>query len=302
MLSVDPAYTLGRLAEARELLLNRLRAEGAIGRNAALAVPEVPLRVGLVTSAGSAAAADFLRTLEASGFGWQVLAVDARVQGVDAERSVVAALRRCSGVDVVCVVRGGGARTDLAAFDSEVVARAIAATPFPVFTGIGHETDTTVADTVAHTAFKTPTACAAALVERVQDFAGRCSRGWERVRRAAAIALDHADRHLDRASGRAVGAARHHLRAHEHRVAAASRALANRAPRPLAHATVVVDGFEARVRAVDPASALARGWTLTRRADGSLVRSARQLADGELIATTFADGTVASRVEGDVDG
>jgi exodeoxyribonuclease VII large subunit len=257
----------------------------------------VPLRVGLVTSAGSAAAADFLHTLETSGFGWRVLAVDARVQGVDAERSVVAALRRCAGVDVVCLVRGGGARTDLAAFDSEVVARAIAATPVPVFTGIGHETDTTVADTVAHTAFKTPTACAAALVERVQDFAGRCDRGWERVRRAAGLALDRADRHLDRASGRAVGAARHHLRAHEHRITAAARALATRAPRALVHATVVVDGLEARVRAVDPAGALARGWTLTRRGDGTLVRSSRELADGELIVTTFADGTATSRIE-----
>src|SRR3954452_8072533 len=126
MLSIDTAYTLGRLAEARELLLQRLRMEGLLTLQPALPLAAVPLRVGLVTSDNSAAAHDFLQTLEASGFGWQVVLADARVQGLDAEASVLAALERLrtAELDVVCVVRGGGARTDLAVFDSEAIARA----------------------------------------------------------------------------------------------------------------------------------------------------------------------------------
>src|SRR5437660_967349 len=91
MLSIDTAYTLGRLAEARELLLHRLASEGLLARQRALALAPVPLRVGLVTSDNSAAAHDFLRTLEATSYGWQVVLVDARVQGIDAEASVLAA-------------------------------------------------------------------------------------------------------------------------------------------------------------------------------------------------------------------
>ena len=94
MLSIDTAYTLGRLAEARELLLVRLKAEGLLARQPALALAPVPLRVGLVTSDNSAAAHDFLQTLESSGFGWKVVLVDARVQGLEAEASVLDALDR----------------------------------------------------------------------------------------------------------------------------------------------------------------------------------------------------------------
>src|SRR4051794_10846940 len=138
MLSIDTAYTLGRLAEARELLLQRLGAAGLLTRQRALTIPPVPLRVGLITSAGSAAAVDFLHTLEASGHAWDVTLADARVQGVEAEPSLVAALLALSrlepALDVICVVRGGGARTDLAAFDSEAVAVAIAECPIAVLT------------------------------------------------------------------------------------------------------------------------------------------------------------------------
>ena len=124
MLSIDTAYTLGRLAEAREVLLRTLQAEGLLRRQAGLALPPVPMRVGLVTSDGSAAAHDFLRTLEASGHAWSITVFDTRVQGPTAERSILDALGTAcvnDGFDVVCLVRGGGARTDLAVFDREAV-------------------------------------------------------------------------------------------------------------------------------------------------------------------------------------
>ena len=276
MLSIDTAYTLGRLAEARELLLQKLRAEGLLARQPALVLAPVPLRVGLVTSDGSAAAHDFLTTLEASGYSFDVVLADARVQGLEAEASVLDALARlhASGVDVVCVVRGGGARTDLAAFDSEAIARAIAVFPIPVLTGIGHEIDTTVADLVAHRRCLTPTACAGALVERVAEWCARLHDRRRAIARAALRAVDTTV--IDRLA----------------------RQLARDAPRALDHATRLVDNVETRARALDPARTLARGWSITRDADGRLIRSMNDAPTGTRLVTTVADGVVRSTVDG----
>lgn len=213
MTSIDTEFTLGRLAAERDRILRVLAAEGMLERNGALPFPAVPLRVGLVTSVGSAAHADFLHEIEAPGFAFHVLVADARVQGAGAEASLVGALDAvcAAGAEVVAIVRGGGSRLDLATFDREVVARAVAMAPVPVITGIGHETDETVVDRVAAAAYKTPTACAAAMVARVAGFVrsldGAAARlsgvtrrattlgtrrlddGSARLRRAAAVAL-----------------------------------------------------------------------------------------------------------------
>jgi exodeoxyribonuclease VII large subunit len=192
---IDADYTLGRLAAERERLLRTLATEGLLERNAALPVPSVPLRIGLVTSAGSAAEADFLDELRRSGQAWTVRTHHAAVQGAGADAAIVAALARAASgpVDVVAMVRGGGAQTDLAAFDTETVARAIATAPVPVFTGIGHEIDVTVADRVAARSYKTPTACAAALVGIVAGFQQRLDLHGSRLRRAVAVRLEGED-------------------------------------------------------------------------------------------------------------
>lgn len=208
---VDTEFVMGRLAARREELIRRLGEEGLLDRNAGLSLPAVPLRVGLVTSAGSAAHADFVHELEASGFGWRLVLCDARVQGAEAPRSIVAALSAVAGtVDVVAVVRGGGARTELAAFDHEDVARAIATCRVPVITGIGHEVDTTVADRVAHAAHKTPTAAAGALVGMVRTYLDRLAarsrsieHGALRVVHGGLALVDAAARRLAR-DGRSI--------------------------------------------------------------------------------------------------
>ena len=200
MSAVDPVHTLGRLAVARELVVRKLAAEGLLEANRSLALAAVPLRVGLVTSEGSAACHDVLATLAGSGFAFHVLVADARVQGPGAEDSLLRGLRAVARhrPDVVLLVRGGGARTDLVAFDSERVARAVAAMQVPVLTGIGHEIDTSVADDVAHTACKTPSACAGLLVERVAAARARSEAAWAGVVRAGTDATLGADRQLSR--------------------------------------------------------------------------------------------------------
>ncbi|MEO7573947.1 MAG: exodeoxyribonuclease VII large subunit [Acidimicrobiales bacterium] len=202
MSAIDPAYTLGQLEVARAELLARLSEEGLLQANGAHPLPLAPLHVGLVTSEGSAAEADFLDELRRSGFAFEVLRVDSRVQGPDAPRSIASAIRMLSThqLDVLALIRGGGARTDLAAFDDEAVARAVAACPVPVVTGIGHEVDRSVADEVAHTAAKTPTACAQRLVGRVADLVGRLDGSWAAIASCAVREVrQHDERLLSRA-------------------------------------------------------------------------------------------------------
>ena len=195
MVGVDPAFTLGQMAANRERILRALAKDGLLERNALLPLPLVPQRVGLVTSVGSAAYNDFVDEIRGSECGFQILACDARVQGAETESTVVAGIRTLARrkCDVIVVARGGGSRSDLAGFDSESIARAIALCPVPVLTGIGHEIDTSLADVVAHRDFKTPTACADFLVDHVHLAIERYEELWARI---ADGALGHTQEEL----------------------------------------------------------------------------------------------------------
>jgi exodeoxyribonuclease VII large subunit len=318
---LDPRFSLGQLSAQRDQLLRLLVAEGLLDRNRRLRMPLAPLRVGVVASRDSAAWHDFRAELRRSGLAFRARVVDVRVQGEGAELGVAAAIERLGiePVDVIVVIRGGGARTELATFDTEVIARAIAASPLPVLTGLGHEIDRSVADEVAHTALKTPTACAGALIERVEAYRVEVERCWEAiVRQARAGALradhglgattrriahrttaavdlagqrlDHRAARLQREAGLVLAGAGAHLDASTRRMAIAGSAATAAADRRLEVAA-------ARSRAFDPERTLARGWSITRRADGSLLRAAGEAEPGEVLVTTVVDGAVRSRVE-----
>lgn len=274
--AIDPVHTLGKLAADRERVLAALAADGVLDAQQRVPVPLVPLRIGLVTSVGSAAYEDVVQELRGSGIGFTVVAADARTQGAGAELAMVQALHRLrrEGVDVVLLVRGGGARTDLVAFDGERLARTITAMPVPVLAGVGHEIDTTVVDAVAHMAYKTPTAAAAAVCDRVRRAHERAETAWRRVAPAVLAVPDRAEARVAAAATRLVRVARSAL------------------DRPAAR----LDLLEAKVAAHDPSVLLARGWSLTHTADGRLVRSADDAPPGTELVTTVQAGELRSRV------
>lgn len=315
---IDPAYTLGVMGADRDRVLAALAAEDLLGRNALVPMATVPLRVAIVTSIGSAAHADALDELVGSRLGFRVSVIDARTQGAQAERSIVAALGHdaATSADVVLLVRGGGARTDLAAFDSEVVARAIAASGVPVLTGVGHEVDRTVADEVAHAAHKTPTAAAAAVVAQVRRTAqlvedaaaqlpvaarGRLARSVvgldqtaQRAGRAATHRLGSSRLTVDQLAHRVTRATPRRLTAPAAEVDGLAARIAPATRRQLDQATLVLDAAAARARAHDPALAAARGWSITRGPDGRVVRSVLDASPGDELVTTLVDGTLHS--------
>jgi exodeoxyribonuclease VII large subunit len=299
MTSIDPEHTLGRLAAERDRVLAALAAEGLLERNAARPFPLLPTRLGLVTSGGSAAHADFLHELGRSSLAWHITAVHTRVQGPGADTEMAAAVRTLDrrGVDVIALVRGGGARTDLFAFDSEVLARAIAGADVPVVTGVGHEIDSSVADQVAALAYKTPTACAAALVERAEAAAAAPEAAWSAIASRAREIVDLRAAGL-RATGRRLAfVTRVRVEEQGSRVDRAEVRLRATAPAALGRADRRLATLAARVDGVDPARALARGWSITRTADGGLVRDPATVEQGTDLVTTVAGGEIRSRVE-----
>ena len=172
---VDPVWTRGEQALHLRKLLEKLTELGVLGENSTLTIPMVPLRIGLVTAENSAACRDFLQTLSDSGFPFSVFAAWAPMQGKNTSSSVVKAFKALLSVpdlDALVLTRGGGSATDLNWFNDESIARTIAELPWPVISGIGHETDTTLPDFAAHTRAKTPTHAASILVDMVADFTG----------------------------------------------------------------------------------------------------------------------------------
>lgn len=198
ILSVDESFTLGELSITRAKILQKLVAEGLAERNKALPLTEVPLRIGLITAPGSAAYQDFTTVLLQSGFSFDIRVAAARMQGPSTEATVAAALRRLQReeLDVICLIRGGGSKTDLVYFDSEAICRAIALCPVPVLTGIGHEIDRSLADVVAHADLLTPTDCAKFLEGRAQEALGELQARWQSLNEACAREWESRDRTL----------------------------------------------------------------------------------------------------------
>jgi len=321
MSDIDPRFTLGELALQRDAVLRRLVTNGLYDANRSRPLSLVPLRIGVVTSIDSAAWADFRHEIERSGFGFQLVVTDVRVQGDQAVATITKALRsfgRRADLDAVVLIRGGGARSELATFDDEAIATAIGQSPLPVFTGLGHETDHSVADEVAHLALKTPTACAAALVERVAEFSGATEDRWEAIERAANRAVLDATAGLDVRATRIAMRSRAAVDRSSDRLDQRTRGVQVAAARLVERSTVRVDAAAAAVRRVpqridpevrhldelatrlrllDPANTMARGWSITRTAAGVAVVDASSLSPGTELVTTFARGTARSRVE-----
>ena len=318
---VDVTALLGRLAARRRALLHALEREGLLRRNQGLAVPSVPLRVGLVASPGSEGYNDFVGQLRASEFAFSVVLFRANVQGTGAPASIARALDAMSGsdCDVAVLVRGGGSRGDLAAFDAEPVARAITVLPVPLWTGIGHTGDQSVADIVAHRAFVTPTACAQELVRLVKEWWESIASSGARVGRGVVDALQGAALRDAAARHHLSTATRNQLSRHSERLERRISQIATDSRRELDFADGTVQrragliGPRARraldrqqdrvatwrrlLAAYDIERQLERGYTITLGPDGAVVRSVAEVHSGSTLFTRFADGRARSTVD-----
>ncbi len=319
---VDVTALLGQLELERRDLLDRLGREGLLGANAQRPLPIVPLRIGLVASPMTEGCKDFLGQLERSPFSFEVLLVPSSVQGAAAPLELCAALDTLAGldrpVDVVVVVRGGGARADLRCFDDEHLARRIATMAVPVWTGIGHTGDESVADLVAHRRHITPTACGVALVEQVARYwaevdgaVARLSARAPALLTARLAELQHRRVALTLGAAGELRARRDHLAAlgakaagtsgsvvyqsHRHLLARIAR-LAPAAQRQVDWAAEQQRARRAVLDAYDVTRQLERGYSLTYDEHGRLLRGVETLRASSSLTTRTAHGTVTSTV------
>jgi exodeoxyribonuclease VII large subunit len=321
MTGIDPKYTLGDIAQSRDEVIRRLVADGLLDANKGRPLSPIPLRVGVVASVGTAAWHDFHDELQRSAFGFSLTVIDTRVQGELADQMVAAAivsLSRRVDLDAMVVIRGGGARNELAVFDAERIARAIASSPVPVLTGLGHEVDRSVADEVAHTSLKTPTACAGELIARAARYSadteaafasivresrhalvaatGDLSETAHRIARRTHAAVERADERLAMRVDTLARTAPASLARADQRLVDTRERLLGRATSVIERSTSRLDVVAARVAALDPAVQLARGWSITRDADGRVVRSVDDLSTHDSVTIAVADGLITSTV------
>jgi len=322
MAGIDPRFTLGELSQTRDQVVQRLVASGLFDANRARQLSPIPLRVGVVTSVGTAAWHDFRDELERSRYGFRLAVCDTRVQGEWAVGMVAGAIRtltRRPDLDCVVVIRGGGARNELATFDAEPIAMAIATSPIPVLTGLGHEVDRSVADDVAHTALKTPTACAGELIDRVERYRAATEDRWmaitavaardlvtvtsalsdraHRIARRTHAAVERSDERLHTRVDRLRSAPIRQLDSADRAAAEHAERVRRRVPQVIQAETRHLDAAEQRLALLDPVNLLRRGWSITRGPDGAVLRSIDEVAPGDIIRTRLADGEIISQIE-----
>lgn len=276
---IEPAYTLGEMARRRMLIIKRLTDEGVIDLNKELPFPLLPKRIAVISSATAAGYGDFCDQLNNNpyGFHFGTALFAAPMQGNKVEEGIIAALNAIASDiipwDVVVIIRGGGATSDLSCFDTYDLANNCAQFPIPIITGIGHRRDETLLDTVAHISAKTPTAVAEVLIHSMLMQAERVASLQQAISEAATRRLTDE---------------RHRLQGLLHR-------LPNAATLLLQQQRHRIDIYEERLKAYSPDNILAQGYTLT-LSGGRIIKSAAELYEGDTIVTRFADGETISEI------
>lgn len=298
---IDPSFTVGDMALHRAEIIRRLTDEGVADMNKQLVLPLVPQRVAVVSSASAAGFGDFCDQLQGNRFGYKfyVRLFAAAMQGAQAESSVIAALDEINDhadmFDVVAIIRGGGATSDLAAFDNYNMALHCAEFPLPIISGIGHQRDDSIVDLVAHTRVKTPTAAAEFLIGQVHAFAERLDGAAQRLSDLSRGAVDESGRALQRQLSRLTVARQSVARENNALLSAVFR-LEKSAKNAISSAKNGLSLIEKSLELSDPDLLLRRGYTLTLK-NGKIVKSASDLKPDDPIETHFADGVVRSVVK-----
>lgn len=282
----------GDLHEAFLRLRDRLTAEGLI--DPARRRPPVPMprAVGVVTSLAAAALQDVLSVMARRAPHVRVVVYPAPVQGRDAAPQLCAALAQAAArqeVDTLLLVRGGGSLEDLWCFNDEGLARAIAASPVPVISGVGHETDFTIADFVADLRAPTPTAAAELCCDSLAAAQDRLRTALDAVEAAQRRLLDRAAMRLDRAAAQLISPAQR-LRLQSQRLASASQRLHAAFVHRTESRAARLAAVRGRLEALDPRGVLDRGYAIVRGPAGGIIRNALDLKIGERIEVEFGSG------------
>lgn len=280
---VEPSYTIGDMARRRQLIINRLADEGVINLNRELPFPQLPQRIAVISSSFAAGYGDFCHQLQNNPYGFVFYPhlFASPMQGAKVEQGIIDALNSIAANidcwDLVVIIRGGGATSELSCFDTYDLANNCAQFPLPIVTGIGHQRDDTVLDIVAHTRAKTPTAAAELLIHTMAQQAAIIDDFKQKVVSAVVNRMESARMHLSFTVRQLPVAAKLCLQKHYHRL----------------------ELFEAEVKAASPRRILSLGYSLT-TCNGVVVRSVDDVEPGAEVVTHIADGKFTSTINNSI--
>ena len=324
---IDPTYTLGELQRRRLEVIQRLKNRGLIDKNKQLPMPRLVQRIAVISSPTAAGYADFVHQLQNNphGFTYSVTLFPAIMQGPQTEESILSALDKIINFQLstfnfqlVVIIRGGGATSDLQAFDSEALAERCANFPLPIITGIGHLRDETILDLVAHKNLKTPTAVAEYIISHTLELDMDLLALGDRIQKSVILRLEQEKNLLTSLSAyipqyalRLLASSDSKLTSLQHRVElktadliAKNRLLLDRkydqlsalVNQQLQQQQNNLKLIETKLQLLDPQQLLKKGYSFTTH-NGKLVTSIIQLTSGDTITTTLADGTIDSIVQ-----
>lgn len=321
---IDPTYTLGDIAKRRQEILQQLKDEGIDTMNKELPLPRLLQRVAVISSASAAGYGDFCNQLNNNqrGLAFKTELFQAVMQGNEVEKSVIQALNRIANRldewDVVVIIRGGGATSDLQGFDSLLLAENVAQFPLPIITGIGHERDDTVIDMIAHTRVKTPTAAAEFLIHHQEEELDMLEDLSARLTAQVSLLLQNETNRLKLLASKipvlfSTVKAREEMRLHRLSAAMANSSIQNLeqakskvallekqmgvyASQRLQNEGRRIELLESKLEGASPQRILRLGFSIT-RVGGKAVKDVNEVKEGEEIETTLASGTLRSIVK-----
>ncbi len=294
---MDPEFTMGKLAIEREMVIRQLQKEKLIAYNRRNDLPAVIQNIAVLSSERAAGYQDFLQSIMQNPYHYyaEITLYPMAVQGSAVKAELLANLeqiREHQDYDCIVIIRGGGSRLDLKAFDDVDIARAIAKFPIAILTGIGHEIDICAADVVAYQHFKTPTAVAEFILQHNHNFEKEIEQLAHRLNyliQARVHDENHALLDYQHKLYRAVQRTSDHLDTIALRIRNHTSKLLETKHSLLLHA-------ERILRAIDPAQILQRGYSITTDNKGNIIKTAEQIKAGELIHTKFVHFSLQSKI------
>ena len=298
---IDPTYTLGDMARKRQEIINQLKAEGVFDLQKELPLPLFCQRIAVISSEAAAGYGDFCHQLADNpyDFKFQIQLFPATMQGDGIERSIIDALNSinavCDEFDAVVIIRGGGATSDMAGFDTLALAENVANFPIPIITGIGHDRDESILDMVSHTRVKTPTAAAAFLIDHLKTVLDQLTTLSEAIPRLFSVVKARQEARLDNLYQRILMRVQQRAVTSQADVRNLEQGLLTALQRRLTSEHHRLEMLEEKVRSLDPTLLLKRGYSIT-LFNGKAVRDPQVLHQGDEIETRIEKGTIISKV------
>ena len=298
---IDPNFTLGDMARRRKEILRQLESDGTIDDNKTLPMPLLVQRIAIVSSATAAGYEDFCNQLTHNeyGFSFHTRLFPATMQGTHVEESVIAAIQAIEAEieqwDVVVIIRGGGATSDLSDFDNYPLAACITQCSIPVITGIGHERDETVLDYVAHTHLKTPTAVAAFLVNHMAETASHLEVLKQEILLSAQNRMQLERQRLEKSAVVIPLAFSHIKEKEENKIVLITQKLQHAVCSHQEREKYRLQLLSQKISSLDPMLPLQRGYSIT-FCGNRIVKDITDLKEGDVLTTKMKQGEIQSKI------